>query len=238
MHRHTHDLVVDDVRGLPVLAALDVLLAAARDLALLDVVVLLDSALRQHAVRAEQILGAVSGRRRGARRLHHALQFADARSESPWETLLRVLLRSSGIDVRAQHQVWADGRFVARGDLWVAGTRTLQEYDGGVHRDRGQHAADLGREAALNRIRWRRYGYVARTVLHDGALIVRDAERALGLASDPGRLGRWNELLAASSYSRPGLARLASCWAHVSPASHVAQHRSRSAAQGEQTRRS
>ncbi len=62
--------------------------------------------------------------------------------------------------VEAQHEVFHDGRFVARGDLWLVGTRTLHEYDGAHHLTRGQQRRDLRRVRGLDDSGWHRRGYV------------------------------------------------------------------------------
>ena len=98
----------------------EVILACARDLSLLDLVVLGDSALHRGLVTRETLLASSSRRRWGAARMNRAVAWMDGRSESPWESLLRVFHRVCGVPVVPQHEVFDDdGRFVARGDLWL-----------------------------------------------------------------------------------------------------------------------
>ncbi len=59
------------------------------------------------------------------------------------------------VQVEPQHPVHdEEGRFIARGDLWILGSRVLHEYDGAVHRDRAQHAHDLARGRAIGGAGW------------------------------------------------------------------------------------
>ena len=129
--RHTRPVARTTRRGLPVATVEETLLACARDLALLDLVVLGDSALQAGRTTREALLASASRRRWGAPALTRAVGWMDGRSESPWESLLRVLHRMCAVPVEPQHEVRdAAGRFVARGDLWLVGSRMLHEYDG------------------------------------------------------------------------------------------------------------
>lgn len=80
-------VVVGGVRLAP---AAEVLLACARDLGLLDLVVLLDCALRRRLVMAAEVAEVAAHRRPGSPALREALAHADPRAESPWESLLRM----------------------------------------------------------------------------------------------------------------------------------------------------
>ena len=94
----------------------------------------------------------VVGRRRsGVPGLRAAIALADGRSESAWESLLRVLHTSCGIEVEPQREFRHRGQFVARGDLWLVGTRDLHEYDGAEHRDRQRQQQDLRRDRRIAR---------------------------------------------------------------------------------------
>ncbi|MEP7092098.1 MAG: hypothetical protein ABI776_18495, partial [Nocardioidaceae bacterium] len=154
--RHTKPVAATRRDGLLVATPDEVLLTCARDLSLLDLVVLGDSALHQGLVTRRELLMSSSRRRWGAAALSRAIGWMDGRSESPWESLLRIFHRSCGIDVVPQHEVRddTDGRFVARGDLLIVGSRMLHEYDGGVHRDRRTHREDLDRDRRLLATQW------------------------------------------------------------------------------------
>src|SRR5215207_7719670 len=87
------------------------------------------------AVDAESMPFRGTTRSRRWRRVSRPL--LEGRSESPWESVMRVLHRTAGIDVEPQKEIYDDGgRFVARADLWLVGTRRIHEYDGELHRDR------------------------------------------------------------------------------------------------------
>lgn len=193
----------DLVHGLPVAGAAETLLAAATELAVLDLVPLADSALRSGACTLDEITALAAGRRRGAPRLREVVPQLDARSESPWESIMRVLHRAAGIEVEPQHVLLdATGRFVARADLWLVGTRRLHEYDGEVHRDLATHRRDLDRDRRLAEQGWQRHGYTAVEVLHGAGPILASVDALLGRTWDPARLARWRRLVAESSYGR------------------------------------
>lgn len=202
----------ETVRGLRVATAAEILLAASRDLAVLDLVPLADSALRSRDCSREELADIAASGRPGAGVLRGVLPLLDPRSESPWESVMRVLHRAAGIPVEPQHTVVdAAGRFVARADLWVAGTRRLHEYDGEVHRDRTAHRSDLDRDRRLLDADWQRYGYTAAEVLRGGPLIA-SADAALGRRWDGRRLAAWRGLVNDSWWGAGGRARAAARW--------------------------
>ena len=82
--------------GLPVDSPHEVLLRAARDLGLLDLVVLVDAALHLGDVSPESLADFCRSSRPGVRRLRVAVGLADGRSESAWETALRLFHRVRG----------------------------------------------------------------------------------------------------------------------------------------------
>jgi hypothetical protein len=196
------------LRGLPIVPPFEVLLALARFFGLLDVVVFLDSALHLGDLTPDELAAALRARRHGVRRLREAALLADGRSESPYETLLRILHVICDIRVKPQHELWTDGRFVARGDLWLVGTETFHEYDGADHRDRRRHRKDLRRERAVERAGWVRRGYTDAEVLLRLVEILRDADRSLDRAHDPERLEAWYQLLRQSCFTSAGRALL------------------------------
>ena len=135
-----------DVRaGLRVTTAAETLLTCAPLLSLLDLVVLVDSALRVRDIELLELRLVCRQHRRGVGRLRQAVALADPEADSVMETLLRVLYVVCGLDVETQRTVRdADGTFVARGDVWLRGTRTLADYDGAVHADRPSSARTDG----------------------------------------------------------------------------------------------
>ena len=75
------------------------LLALARDLAPLDLVPLADAALRIGDCTTAALAAVAAGRRRGAPALRAVLPILDARSESAWESVLRLLHQAAEVDV-------------------------------------------------------------------------------------------------------------------------------------------
>jgi hypothetical protein len=185
----------------------EVLVHCARHLALLDVVVLLDSALHSGATTTGRLEAVARQRRRGAPMLRRALPFADGRSESAWETLLRMLHVVCDIEVEPQHRLLdGGGTEVARADLWLVGTNAVHEYDGADHLERKRQRADLARGRRIGNVHWVRRGYTSVEVLHQAVGILRDADLSLGREHDPGRVRRWHVLLAESLFTPSGRA--------------------------------
>jgi hypothetical protein len=195
--------------GLRIAPACSVLAQLARDLSLLDLVAVVDAALHFGDCTKADLRASIRPRQWGGARLRRALSYADGRSESWWETPLRLLHRWSGIDVEPQYEVRDDrGHFVARGDVWIVGTRRLAEYDGTVHDEQVVRRRDLRRDKALGRIDWERYGYIARDIVGGPEQIIHDAESALGWPHRPERLKRWWTEVAQSTLRSTGRRRL------------------------------
>jgi hypothetical protein len=195
--------------GLRLASAPSILAQLARDLSLLDLIAVMDSALHLGQTSIKEIEDSLRPHQWGAPMLRRAMADADGRAESWWETLLRLLHMWSGIEVEPQYEIRDDwGDVIARGDLRIVGTRRLHEYDGAVHDEGEVRKRDLSRDKALGRIHWERYGYVARDLVRSPEQIVRDAETALGLPYRPGRLKRWRAEVARSTLSASGRRRL------------------------------
>ena len=117
-----------------------------------------------------------------------------------------------------QYEVHDDsGRFLARADLRIDGTRRLQEYDGAGHREADVHARDLARDRLLLADNWQRHGYVSQDILAGGAQIIADVDRTLGRDWDSRRLAAWQYLIKHSLYGRAGRARAYRHWRRASP---------------------
>jgi hypothetical protein len=211
--RHPCLVPASTIHGLRITTDAETLLAAARDLGVLDLVILGDSALRCGHCTLEELRAAAAQRRRGAPRLRAVLPLLDDRSESPWESVMRVLHVAAEINVEPQRRIYdSRGRFVARADLWLVGTRRIHEYDGDVHRDRQVHRSDLARDRRLVEIDCQRMGFTSTQLLHEGASIIASADRVLGRRWDPRRLARWEALLDDSLFRPAGRARALGHW--------------------------
>ena len=177
-HRVTPPSV--ELDGLRVTTAAETLLACAADLGLLDLLVLVDAALAAGSCTLEEVRAAARARRRGAPALRAATELADGRAESAWETVLRLLHVVCEVEVVPQHEVRHDGLLLGRGDLWIRGTKTLQEYDGGDHLEAARHRDDLRRGRRLTRQGWRRNAYTSSDLVGRAVTVLRDADQALG----------------------------------------------------------
>lgn len=211
--RHTQPFGVIEHQGVPLTAPAETLLSCAADLDVLDLVVLLDAALHLGSCTVSDIEAAAARRRRGAPMLRRVLARADGRSESAWETLLRILHEVCDVPVEPQFVIEDEaGSFVARGDLRLVGTTTIHEYDGGEHRKKHRHRKDLARERRIGNVVWTRRGYTDVEVLHQAVSILRDADRSLGRIHRPDRVRGWHALLARSLFSPSGTELLRRRW--------------------------
>ncbi len=199
--------------GVPVDCAPEVLLRAARDLALLDLVPLVDCALGRGDARLSELTTLAHSRRPGSRRLRAALRLSDARSESYWESVLRMFHVVADIDVEPQVALYdAEGRFIARADLLVTGTRELHEYDGAHHDDPRQRTLDLRRTRRLNEATYTRRGFTAPDLVVSSATTMHELDRALGRPTQPERIEMWKTYLNESCLTPAGRIRLQNRW--------------------------
>lgn len=193
------------VRDIPVASAAWTIVELAEHLTLIDLVTVIDCALYRKDVTVGAIRDTMRKGRRGVRVLRRALELCDGRSESPWESVLRLLFQLSGIEVDPQQKLHDPrGHVIARVDLRIRGTNRVAEYVGAGHRDLEQHRDDLRREKAMARLGVGRYGYTEIEIRSQPALIVKDGEDALGLRHDPSRLKFWDHEFERSSLSEPG----------------------------------
>jgi very-short-patch-repair endonuclease len=147
--------------GLPTSDVASTLVMHALEHGTMAGVVALDRALHQGSVQlseVETVAGHVAGWPR-SHRVRTMVAYADGRSESVGESRLRVDLSVGGIELEPQVVIRDDnGRFVARVDLAVRGSKVVIEFDGAVK------YADGGREALMAEKRredtLRRLGYI------------------------------------------------------------------------------
>lgn len=199
--------------GLPVESGEEILLRAARDLGLIDLVILVDAARLAGDVDPRRMEEVLSSGRPGVRMLRQAWLRSTGRAESGPETLLQQFHVEMDVPFTPQVEIRdARGRFVARADLLVSGTDMVHEYDGAHHRDGQQHRADLRRERALLDEGYNRRGFVLDDLLNHPVKLMQELDRALGRPPDPGRLRRWRRLVDNSLFSPAGRERVMNRW--------------------------
>ncbi len=200
---------LEEIAGVPVVSAAQTVAELARDLALVDLVPFVDCALRD-GTDASVILEAARRGMRGCRRLRDAVTLGDDRSESWWESILRLMHVLPGLGpVDCQVELENSGLFIARADLHLVGTNRYPEYDGGEHRDPERHDADLGRDKRMSRAVHERFGYTSREIIRTPQMIIRDAEDARGWPRDPERVRTWLQHAGGSSLTSYGRSLLA-----------------------------
>ncbi len=205
--RHIDPVPYAVARGLRVATVPEALAAAARWVGLVDLVVMIDAALHLGVVTIDELDAVARSRRPGSVRMRGALSLADARAESIWESLLRLLHVSCGIEVEPQWTLTDDaGMFVSRGDLWLVGTTAIHEYDGDEHESAPRRVADRRRDRRIDRLGFTRRGYTSGDVLHRAVAVLEDADRSLGRPHDPGRIREWHRLLRDSLFTAAGRA--------------------------------
>jgi hypothetical protein len=204
------------VRGLRVATPVEALVAAARWLAQLDLVAVIDNALHLGLVRMDELVAMSRSRRPGAWALREALALVDEGAESLPESLLRILHVSCGVEVETQWVVAdVNGVEIARADLWILGTTSVHEYDGDEHEKASRRIRDLRRHRRLDKAGLTRRGYTLGDLLRRAVTVLEDIDRAVGRAHDPSRNRVWAELVRQSLYSPAGqaafLARIPAC---------------------------
>jgi very-short-patch-repair endonuclease len=121
------------------------------DADLVESVVAVEMAVRAGLVAPSDIASHVEQHpgTKGIKRLRRALRLADARSESPMETRLRLQLLKARLPAPCVQADLHDaaGGFLGRADLYYPDRRLVIEYDGENHRDR--LVSDVRRQNAL-----------------------------------------------------------------------------------------
>lgn len=199
--------------GLPIEAAEEILLRMARDLGLLDLVIVIDSALRKGDLDPARMDAVLGSGRPGVRMLRAAYRRAISKSESGGESVLRLFHEAIDVPVEAQVELFDDqGTAIGRVDLLVTGTGRAHEYDGEHHRDKNQHRVDMRRERAWAGSPYVRCGYALDDLLNHAGVVMHEIDRALGRPHVPRRLARWRRLVDNSLYSEAGRERVMNRW--------------------------
>lgn len=202
-----------DCDGVPVEASEEILLRMARDFGVLDLVIVIDSALEKGDLDPARMEDLLASRRPGVRVLRAAYRRATKRCESAGESVLRMFHAAIGVPVEPQVELFDDrGNPIGRADLLVTGTTSVHEYDGEHHRDKDQHRVDLRRERGWAGTPYTRRGYALDDLLNHPAVVMHEIDRALGRPHRSSRLSRWRRLVEDSLYSEAGRARVMNRW--------------------------
>ena len=114
--------------------------------------------------------------RSGLKLARTALPLLRTRSESPRESILRVMIVLAGLpEPECNYEVFdSDGIFLARGDLVYPEYRLLLEYQGDQHRtDRAQWRSDIRRTGRLEDAGWQVLQFTDDDLRDPGALVAR-----------------------------------------------------------------
>ena len=205
--RHARVIAFEEIDGLRCASVPETLLACARWLCLVDMVILIDCVLHTHQCDESALRAVIRPQRPGAAALARAMSWADGRSESPFETLSRLLHVMCGVDVEPQYVIRdAAGTEVARVDLWIVGTDAAPEYDGDEHEQAPRRVKDRRRDRAIDAAGYVRRGYTSGDILRRGVTVLQDADRSLGRPHDPSRIRPWHDELRKSLFTAAGQA--------------------------------
>lgn len=111
-----------------------------------------DHVLRLQLATSQEIEQALEDVRRmpGAARARLAYEFADPRAESPGESFSRARVLYIGAPLpELQFELWWNGRFLGRPDMWWPECETVGEFDGLGKYGIGPHALDTDGPSAL-----------------------------------------------------------------------------------------
>ena len=157
----------------------------SRWLSLVEAVVLVDAMAHMGLITLDGLLAFASEHpgTRWVRRVATVVRYADARSESPMESRLRLLLVLAGLDgLEPQYVVrTASGSFVARVDLAYVAARVIVEYDGAWHWK--QRRADDRRRDRLRGLGWTVIVVSAEDYYGDPGGVVQRVDQALRTAA-------------------------------------------------------
>ena len=159
LHRRRGRLTPYDVDGLPVTGPDRTFVDCATVLGIIQLVQLAEHLIRLGTTTREQLARYCHERHLdGVRRARRAVAFVMEGSESPMETLVRLLLVFARLPCPQPNQwiVDASGRRVARADLLYEHYKVIVEYDGWHHeRDGKQRQRDRKRREVLEGLGYR-----------------------------------------------------------------------------------
>lgn len=206
------------ITPVPIDSPEEILLRAARDLGVLDLTVMIDSARRLGHIDEKRMELVLASGRPGVRLLRAAWERSDPRADSGTETLLRVFHEAIDVPVTPQAELFdADGALIGKGDLLVDGTCFVHEYDGEHHRDARQQRTDLRRERRWHGTGYVRSGFTLDDLLNHPMVMMHEIDRALERPHHAHRLARWRRLVDNSLYSQAGRERVMNRWRRQMP---------------------
>lgn len=162
-----------------------------------DLVALADAAMHNHRVTHEQLRDVLdwAAKRRGCRLARVVVDLADAASESPMETRLRLLIVDARLPRPRVNRPVMDGRrTVARPDLSYPEWKIAIEYDGADHADSPRRARDEERRFELRARGWTVLTFTSHEVLVTPEVVVArvraEIRRATAIAVSSAGFGR------------------------------------------------
>jgi hypothetical protein len=201
---------------LPVEEPEEILLRAARDMGMIDLVIMIDSARRQEVVNEKRLLALLATRRPGVRPLRMAWSLSDPRADSGPESVLRLFHDCIDVPVEPQAKLYDEsGNLVGQADLLVTGTAFLHEYDGAGHRAKGQQRTDLRRGRGLSGTKYVRNGFTLDDLLNHPLVTMHEIDRLLERPHKMARIWRWRRMVENSLYSPVGRERVLNRWRRV-----------------------
>ncbi|QEN16990.1 endonuclease domain-containing protein [Mycolicibacterium sp. ELW1] len=150
---------IQQTRGLPVTTPARTAFDLGRRLDVTAAIQRIDALMNATEVKVDDVSAVIAAHRgvRGLRQLRDALDLVDGGSESPYETLTRILLVRNGFP-RPQTQIRVcddDGYVVARLDMGWPEYRVGVDFDGAHHwTDPKQRSKDIERYARLPELGW------------------------------------------------------------------------------------
>jgi hypothetical protein len=125
-----------DVNGVPITSVARTVTDLSVAMPRLDAIVAIDAALHRGLVTIDELI-TISAEAGTLPSLMQLLAECDGRSESPLESISRIILAEQGIEApELQQEIRGrDGRLIGRVDFWWGGFRTIGEADGLVKYD-------------------------------------------------------------------------------------------------------
>jgi hypothetical protein len=141
------------------------------------------------------------------------ISLLDGRSESPWESVLRLLHHAAEVDASPQKKIYdkwgASWHGLISGCSEPIGCMSMTARRIAIEK----HIARIWpRERRLVEIDWQRIGFTSPQLLYEGGSIIAGLDRLLGRGWDPSRLARWHALLDESVLRPAGRAQVTRRW--------------------------